>query len=102
MRLPNGTLTFEVTRDDEPTTWKADCVELKLLCEELEGKHGVVEKDGQMTVTTPFLQELAERLHAMGLTGCGVTAAHAVWHTTNVQFTHYNERLATDLAKMME
>lgn len=101
MRLPKGTLEFEVIRDGKPATWTGDCVELKLLCEELEEKHGVVSDGEKVKVTAEFLSDLASRLSALGIPGCTSTAAHTVYHVVNVQFAAYNDRLGDDIEKLL-
>lgn len=87
IRIDTGRRKFEISRNGETKLWEYDILELKLLFEELEAKHGLRnEKNEVLNPTGAFLHELASRLQVLHLDYCTLDVAFRIYNVVNTQF----------------
>ena len=87
-RIHTGQKSIEVKQGEEVSTFSYDVVEMKLLAEELEIKHGMRKPDSNK-VSGPsiaFLQEYASALDHLGIPGCTSDAAFRFYNLIGTQF----------------
>ena len=104
IKLSNGRRKFEVSfPDGETVLWEYDVVDIKLLAESLERRHGL-RRDGveEISPTTPeFLADLARALDAKGIKGCTTDAAYYVYGIVNAQFSKIAGQLQNQVDEVM-
>ena len=81
IQLDDGKLTFTFPQGEgvEPLVWEADLIEVKLLCEQLEAKHNLVESGGMIRGTAAFYRDLAAELTDLGCPVGTPTVAARIW-----------------------
>lgn len=102
LKLTNGRKSIEITRHGESSTFEYDIVEMKLLAEELEIKHGlrVDTKDKVASPTVPFLREYARALDHLGIPGCTVDAAFQFYNLIGTQFRQMTAELEKQILEI--
>lgn len=87
-RIHTGRKSIAIERGEEVTTFAYDVVEMKLLAEELEIKHGMRKSDTNKVSgpTIPFLQEYASVLDHLGIPGCTSDTAFKFYNLIGTQF----------------
>lgn len=86
--LSTGRKSIAVERGDESIQFEYDVVEMKLLAEELELRHGMRKTDSNKVdgPTVQFLREYASALSQLGIEGCTVDAAFRFYNLIGTQF----------------
>ncbi len=99
LKLTTGRKSIEFDHHGETAKFEYDIVEMKLLAEELEIRHGL-RRDGTEKVgapTVPFLRDWAESLNHLGITGCTVDAGFRFYNLIQTQFFRMTEELETQI-----
>lgn len=101
--LDEGQRTIEVQAGlGKVFEWRYDVVEMKLLVETLERKHGM-RIDDSLNVGRPtqdFLSDLAAGLAERGLEGCTSAVAFRLYNTIGVQFLLLYKNLKKQVAEI--
>jgi hypothetical protein len=87
-RIHTGRKSIEVERAGEVSTFSYDVVEMKLLAEELEIKHGMRKPDTNKVLgpTIDFLKDYAAALDHLGISGCTSDTAFRFYNLIGTQF----------------
>ena len=77
--LTSDSFSVAYKRDGQERTAFLDVLEMRLLCDELEARHTLERKNGQVYATRAFLADVASELSKMGVEGATVYEAFQIW-----------------------
>jgi hypothetical protein len=107
LKLSTGREAFEIEHNGHVTRWEYDVLEVKLLAEDLERQFEmrVLDDKGELTdlvkrPTAPFCDALADRLQALGCSGCTCDAAYKIYNVVNIQFARITADLQQQVTKI--
>lgn len=88
LKLDTGRKSIVIDRAGDVSSFEYDIVEMKLLSEEMELKHGLRSESSDKvgTPTIPFLREYAQALTHLGMRDCSVDAAFRFYNLIGTQF----------------
>ena len=92
--LDDGKLVFRVrAADGSETLCAVDLLNTKLACERLQDKHKLQERDGILSPTPEFLQELIVTLKPLGVTGATPSTAYQIWVMVGIRMAELQKKM---------
>ncbi|MFN4768939.1 MAG: hypothetical protein ACK5JL_02775 [Candidatus Kapaibacterium sp.] len=77
--LTSESFSVSYKRDGQERNATLDVLEMRLVFEDLERKHALERRDGQVYATRAFLSDVASELQKMGVDGATVSEAFQIW-----------------------